>query len=265
MIRFILVQVRALRRRLISEHTAPHTPIEPGLTTLTPPGRRTGKARPASASGKLVLNAISLADPPSIELTVADHSVVHRYVPYEDDEKVRIRGEVHRMIAPRDQRYQSNFVEVSQPLRCSGSCPRWGVSSPLDRAVAEPGSLPGQFRNHKLVYRRYAGLFFSFCVDSNDNELVWLEAIHLFVEVLGTSLSSAFAPAATASRVRPPPSLNSAPAEADRSTTHPSVTDTDQFFGNVCELVCPLPPAPPLDPNRVASAPVPAVQLPASC
>ena len=42
-----------------------------------------------------------------------------------------------------------------------------------------------QFRNHKLVYRRYAGLFFSFCVDANDNELVWLEAIHLFVEVLG--------------------------------------------------------------------------------
>ncbi|GAA5920069.1 hypothetical protein JCM6882_005920, partial [Rhodosporidiobolus microsporus] len=40
------------------------------------------------------------------------------------------------------------------------------------------------FRNHKLVYRRYAGLFFSFCVDANDNELVWLEAIHLFVEVL---------------------------------------------------------------------------------
>ncbi|GAA6035655.1 hypothetical protein JCM8097_004954 [Rhodosporidiobolus ruineniae] len=73
------------------------------------------------------------------------------YVPYEDDEKIRIRGEVHRLIAPRDQKYQSNFVE---------------------------------FRNHKLVYRRYAGLFFSFCVDANDNELVWLEAIHLFVEVL---------------------------------------------------------------------------------
>ncbi|GAA5852315.1 hypothetical protein JCM8547_006735 [Rhodosporidiobolus lusitaniae] len=73
------------------------------------------------------------------------------YVPYEDDERIRIRGEVHRMIAPRDQKYQSNFVE---------------------------------FRNHKLVYRRYAGLFFSFCVDANDNELIWLEAIHLFVEVL---------------------------------------------------------------------------------
>ena len=44
-----------------------------------------------------------------------------------------------------------------------------------------------QFRNHKIVYRRYAGLFFTFCVDANDNELIWLEAIHLFVEVLGQS------------------------------------------------------------------------------
>lgn len=42
-----------------------------------------------------------------------------------------------------------------------------------------------QFRNDKIVYRRYAGLFFCVCVDSNDNELAYLEAIHLFVEVLG--------------------------------------------------------------------------------
>ena len=42
-----------------------------------------------------------------------------------------------------------------------------------------------QFRNHKVVYRRYAGLFFCVCVDANDNELAYLEAIHLFVEVLG--------------------------------------------------------------------------------
>ncbi|OCF39772.1 AP-2 complex subunit sigma [Kwoniella heveanensis CBS 569] len=65
--------------------------------------------------------------------------------------QVRLRGEVHRLIAPRDQKYQSNFVE---------------------------------FRNDKIVYRRYAGLFFCVCVDSNDNELAYLEAIHLFVEVL---------------------------------------------------------------------------------
>jgi len=58
---------------------------------------------------------------------------------------------VHRLIAPRDQKYQSNFVE---------------------------------FRNNKIVYRRYAGLFFCACVDANDNELAYLEAIHFFVEVL---------------------------------------------------------------------------------
>lgn len=37
-----------------------------------------------------------------------------------------------------------------------------------------------------MVYRRYAGLFFCVCVDANDNELAYLEAIHLFVEVLGS-------------------------------------------------------------------------------
>jgi hypothetical protein len=76
------------------------------------------------------------------------------YVPFDDDEKVRLRGEVHRLVAPRDQKYQSNFVE---------------------------------FRNYKIVYRRYAGLFFCLCVDANDNELAYLEAIHLFVEVLGAT------------------------------------------------------------------------------
>uniref|UniRef100_V5F0R5 AP complex subunit sigma n=1 Tax=Kalmanozyma brasiliensis (strain GHG001) TaxID=1365824 RepID=V5F0R5_KALBG len=82
------------------------------------------------------------------------------YVPYDDEEKIRMRGEVHRLIAPRDQKYQSNFVEV-------GAAP--------ERTY---------FRNYKLVYRRYAGLFFCVCVDANDNELAYLEAIHLFVEVL---------------------------------------------------------------------------------
>lgn len=41
-----------------------------------------------------------------------------------------------------------------------------------------------QFRNYKIIYKRYAGLFFSICVDITDNELTYLEIIHLFVEVL---------------------------------------------------------------------------------
>ncbi|XP_019152285.1 PREDICTED: AP-2 complex subunit sigma isoform X2 [Ipomoea nil] len=41
-----------------------------------------------------------------------------------------------------------------------------------------------EFRTYKIIYRRYAGLFFSLCVDITDNELAYLECIHLFVEIL---------------------------------------------------------------------------------
>lgn len=63
-----------------------------------------------------------------------------------------------------------------------------------------------------MVYRRYAGLFFCLCVDANDNELAYLEAIHLFVEILGTCVGS---------------SLSSLTAE---------ISLPDTFFDNVCEL-----------------------------
>lgn len=36
------------------------------------------------------------------------------YVPFEDDEKIKLKGEVHRLIAPRDQKHQSNFIEVKR-------------------------------------------------------------------------------------------------------------------------------------------------------
>ncbi|PHH53005.1 AP-2 complex subunit sigma [Ceratocystis fimbriata CBS 114723] len=102
----------------------------------------------------------SAAKKPGPEGKVPDISELERrgktrlakwYVPYSDEEKVKLKGEIHRLVAPRDQKYQSNFVE---------------------------------FRNNKIVYRRYAGLFFCACVDTNDNELAYLEAIHFFVEVL---------------------------------------------------------------------------------
>ncbi|XRA96665.1 AP-2 complex subunit sigma [Pycnococcus provasolii] len=72
------------------------------------------------------------------------------YFPVEDAEKAKLQYEVHRLVVNRDAKF-TNFVE---------------------------------FKQHKLIYRRYAGLFFSLCVDVNDNELASLEAIHLFVEVL---------------------------------------------------------------------------------
>ena len=44
--------------------------------------------------------------------------------------------------------------------------------------------MPLQFKAHKVIYRRYAGLFFVLCVDVTDNELAYLESVHLFVEIL---------------------------------------------------------------------------------
>ncbi len=41
-----------------------------------------------------------------------------------------------------------------------------------------------EWRDKKLVYKRYASLYFVACIDKDDNELITLEQIHLFVEVL---------------------------------------------------------------------------------
>lgn len=41
-----------------------------------------------------------------------------------------------------------------------------------------------EWRDKKIVYKRYASLFFVACIDMGDNELITLEVIHLFVEVL---------------------------------------------------------------------------------
>ena len=69
---------------------------------------------------------------------------------YEQDEKIQLENEVHRLVTQRNPKF-TNFIE---------------------------------FRKYKIVYRRYAGLYFSLCVDTNDNELAYLEIIHLFVELL---------------------------------------------------------------------------------
>jgi hypothetical protein len=71
-------------------------------------------------------------------------------VPFNAGEKNKIESEIHRAVVSRDPRF-TNFLE---------------------------------YRNYKIIYRRYAGLYFTFCVDINDNELSVLEFIHLFVEVL---------------------------------------------------------------------------------
>ena len=41
-----------------------------------------------------------------------------------------------------------------------------------------------EWQDKKVIYKRYASLYFVACVDKEDNELIILEQIHLFVEVL---------------------------------------------------------------------------------
>jgi len=72
------------------------------------------------------------------------------YSAFEHDEKRQLETEVHKLVVKRDSKL-TNIIE---------------------------------FRRYKLVYRRYAGLYFTFCLDTNDNELAYLESIHLFVELL---------------------------------------------------------------------------------
>mmetsp|Transcript_489 Transcript_489/g.898 ORF Transcript_489/g.898 Transcript_489/m.898 type:complete len:143 (+) Transcript_489:60-488(+) len=78
------------------------------------------------------------------------------YFPIGESEKKRIETNVHRMVVSRDKKY-TNFIEHS---------------------------------TYKLIYRRYAGLFFTVAVDVTDNELAYLESIHLFVELLDSYFSN---------------------------------------------------------------------------
>lgn len=72
------------------------------------------------------------------------------YVSFSEAEKSKIESEIHRAILTRDRKW-TNFLD---------------------------------YRNYKLIYRQYAGLFFIFCVDYNDNELSIYELIHMVVETL---------------------------------------------------------------------------------
>ncbi|KAF8019451.1 hypothetical protein BT93_G0206 [Corymbia citriodora subsp. variegata] len=47
-----------------------------------------------------------------------------------------------------------------------------------------------EWRGLKVVYKRYASLYFCMCIDQDDNELEILEIIHHFVEILDRHFGS---------------------------------------------------------------------------
>lgn len=71
--------------------------------------------------------------------------------------------------------------DVQEPSPCESARAR--LTYLPDSRPSLPPDGP-QYRTHKVIYRKYAGLYFSMCIDVSDNELVLLEAIHLFVEIL---------------------------------------------------------------------------------
>eukprot|EP00296_Roombia_truncata_P000258 JP435926.1.p2 GENE.JP435926.1~~JP435926.1.p2 ORF type:complete len:158 (+),score=40.32 JP435926.1:1-474(+) len=52
--------------------------------------------------------------------------------------------------------------------------------------LARPAKLCNflEWREDKIIFKRYASLYFIMCVEKKDNELITLEVIHQFVEVL---------------------------------------------------------------------------------
>ncbi len=71
------------------------------------------------------------------------------YSPYNAKDKARAVREVSATVLARQQK-QCNFLE---------------------------------YKDKKIIYKRYASLYFLACVDEEDNELIVLETIHHFVEV----------------------------------------------------------------------------------
>ena len=103
--------------------------------------------------------------------------------------KVRACGEAGRLAYDRERsRTSQNIYCLSLSLSLSPSLPplKEHTSSKHFRHSFSIHKMCNfiEWRDKKIVYKRYASLFFVACVDKDDNELIVLEMIHLFVEVL---------------------------------------------------------------------------------
>ena len=90
-----------------------------------------------------------------------------------------------------------------------------------------------EYKEHKIVYKRYASLYFIACVDQDDNELITLECV-------GSAARSCRrrrpASSPTAARLLLLLPSSHALAHSTFRIIHHFVEVLDRYFGNVCEL-----------------------------
>ncbi|GAB0490950.1 hypothetical protein MMPV_002192 [Pyropia vietnamensis] len=88
-------------------------------------------------------------------------------------QRAAIMRDVVTLVLPRPS-VMCNVVEwTSPPLPPSSPSPSGSSASPSSASLAR-----------KLIYRRYASLYFVLCISDGDNELAALETVHLYVESL---------------------------------------------------------------------------------
>jgi len=87
-------------------------------------------------------------------------------------QRTAIMRDVVTLVLPRPS-VMCNIVEWTSPPPPSSS------ASPSESSSASSTSLA-----RKLIYRRYASLYFVLCISDGDNELSALETVHLYVESL---------------------------------------------------------------------------------
>ena len=115
------------------------------------------------------------------------------YSPYNAKDKARAVREVSATVLARQQK-QCNFLE---------------------------------YKDKKIIYKRYASLYFLACVDEEDNELIVLETIHHFVEVRAAAsaagaAAAAAAPSPTASEKNLAPTVTVSPSATKSSLMVPA-------------------------------------------
>ena len=92
-------------------------------------------------------------------------------------DKAKIVKDVTQLVLSRRTR-MCNFLEYKGP-------PLWdcGIAGSRDRGFAASRRVGLTWRvDTKVVYRRYASLFFIAGIDATDNELITLEIVHRYVE-----------------------------------------------------------------------------------